>query len=63
LLGRAGHQVTLLEAASYLGGKSRRIQLDGQTIDTGPSLITFPEVWEGFLRRWEWAARPGHRPD
>lgn len=53
LLGRAGHRVTLLEAASYLGGKSRRIQLDGQTIDTGPSLITFPEVWEGFLRCWE----------
>ena len=52
LLGRAGHRVTLLEAASYLGGKSRRIRLDGQIVDTGPSLVTFPGVWEEFLRRW-----------
>jgi phytoene dehydrogenase-like protein len=53
LLGRAGHHVTLLEAASYLGGKSRRIQLDGQVVDIGPSLVTFPRVWEVFLRRWD----------
>jgi len=53
LLGRAGHRVTLLEAAPYLGGKSRRIQLDGQTVDTGPSLVAFPRVWEEFLRCWD----------
>jgi len=53
LLGRAGHQVTLLEAAPYLGGKSRRLRLDGQIVDTGPSLVTFPQVWEVFLRRWD----------
>jgi phytoene dehydrogenase-like protein len=53
LLGRDGHQVTLLEATSHLGGKSRRIRLDGQTIDTGPSLITFPGVWREYLRRWD----------
>ena len=29
LLGRAGHEVTLLEANDYLGGKSRRITLAG----------------------------------
>jgi phytoene desaturase len=53
LLGRAGHQITLLEAAPYLGGKSQRIRLDGQNVDTGPSLVTFPRVWEEFLRRWD----------
>ncbi|HEY0128564.1 MAG TPA: FAD-dependent oxidoreductase, partial [Rubrobacteraceae bacterium] len=53
LLGRAGHRVTLLEANGWLGGKSRRIRLDGQQIDTGPAIVTFPTVWERFLRRWD----------
>ena len=53
LLGRAGHEVTLLEANEHLGGKSQRTMLDGQRMDTGPSLVTFPDVWEEFLRRWE----------
>ena len=53
LIGRAGHRVTLLEGNSYLGGKSRRIQLSGQRIDTGPSLFTFPGVWRELLRRWD----------
>ncbi|BBL79636.1 dehydrogenase [Rubrobacter xylanophilus] len=53
LLGRAGHEVTLLEAAGQPGGKSRRISLLGQRMDTGPSLLTFPGVWEEFLRRYD----------
>jgi len=53
LLGRAGHRVTLLEAADHLGGKSRRVELDGQRIDTGPSLVTFPGVWDELLLRWD----------
>jgi phytoene desaturase len=53
LLGRAGHRVTLLEAADYLGGKSRRITVDGQRVDTGPSLVTFPGVWDELLMRWD----------
>ncbi|MFI7580188.1 FAD-dependent oxidoreductase [Kocuria kalidii] len=51
LLGHAGHRVTLLEAAEHLGGKSRRIEAAGQRLDTGPSLFTFPGVWEELLRR------------
>ncbi len=51
LLAQAGHAVTLLEAATTLGGKSRRIELDGQRIDTGPSLVTFPAVWDELLHR------------
>lgn len=53
LIGRAGHHVTLLEGNSYLGGKSRRIHLSGQRVDTGPSLFTFPGVWKELLRRWD----------
>ena len=44
LLARQGHEVTLLEGQDWVGGKSRRIELDGQRIDTGPSLVTFPHV-------------------
>ena len=51
LLAHAGHRVTLLEASDRLGGKSRRIQLGADRIDTGPSLVTFPAVWDELLRR------------
>jgi phytoene desaturase len=53
LLGRAGHSVTLLEANDWLGGKSRRIELAGQRVDTGPAIVTFPGVWDEFLTRWD----------
>jgi phytoene desaturase len=60
LIGRAGHEVTLLEATPWLGGKSQRIELEGRRMDTGPSLLTFPGVWEEFLRRWDAAEQePG----
>ena len=53
LLARAGMRVTLLEAAPYLGGKSRRLELAGQRIDTGPEFLTFLGIWEEYLRRWD----------
>jgi phytoene desaturase len=60
LIGRAGHEVTLLEATPRVGGKSRRIELDGRRMDTGPSLLTFPGVWDEFLRLWDAAdGQPG----
>ena len=51
LLAHAGHRVTLLEASAELGGKSRRILVGDDRIDTGPSLVTFPAVWDELLRR------------
>ncbi len=51
LLARAGHRVVLLEASDRLGGKSRRVLLGDERVDTGPSLVTFPEVWDELVRR------------
>lgn len=59
LLGCSGHAVTLLEADDRLGGKSRRVELDGRRMDTGPSLLTFPGVWEELLRRLDSPGNPG----
>lgn len=56
LLAHAGHSVTLVEAAETVGGKSRRIHIDGERIDTGPSLVTFPAVWQTFLARLDTGA-------
>lgn len=53
LLARAGHDVTVLEGNDWVGGKSRRIEVAGQRIDTGPSLVTFPAVWDELLRRYD----------
>ena len=53
LLARNGMRVTLLEAAPYLGGKSRRLTLAGQRIDTGPEFLTVLGIWEEYLRRWD----------
>nr|WP_315265932.1 FAD-dependent oxidoreductase [Microbacterium lemovicicum] len=57
LLARAGQQVTVLESAPTVGGKSRRIEIDGERIDTGPSLVTFPGVWDELLRRLDSGGR------
>uniref|UniRef100_UPI0013EB67A7 phytoene desaturase family protein n=1 Tax=Marisediminicola senii TaxID=2711233 RepID=UPI0013EB67A7 len=51
LLSTAGHDVTLLEQSTTLGGKSRRMLVGGQRIDTGPSLVTFPTAWHELRRR------------
>ena len=53
LLARAGHDVTVLDGNKWVGGKSRRIEVGGQRIDTGPSLVTFPAVWDELLRRYD----------
>jgi len=53
LLAKAGHDVTLLERNEWVGGKSRRIDVAGQRIDTGPSLITFPGVFDELFARYD----------
>jgi phytoene desaturase len=62
LLAKAGMQVTVVEKNSWVGGKSRRIHVEGQRIDTGPSLVTFPGVLERFFDRYDlWALAASQR--
>ncbi|WP_307875289.1 phytoene desaturase family protein, partial [Frankia nepalensis] len=45
-LAAAGHVVTVCEQSSRIGGKLGWYSRDGFSFDTGPSLLTMPEVFE-----------------
>ncbi len=45
----AGHDVVLFERNAVLGGKLASRTVDGFTFDTGPSLLTLPEVFADLL--------------
>lgn len=51
LLAKAGHQVTVFEQADQAGGKAASVRLGGYRFDTGPSLLTLPEVFRAFFAR------------
>src|SRR5205807_2006709 len=44
-LAAQGHEVVVLEQAETPGGKAGRRELDGFRFDTGPSLLTLPQVF------------------
>ena len=50
LLAREGHEVTLLESRSELGGRAGLWDIDGFRFETGPSWYLMPEVFEHFYR-------------
>jgi phytoene desaturase len=50
LLARDGHDVTLLESRSELGGRAGQWNAEGFRFDTGPSWYLMPEVFEHFYR-------------
>lgn len=43
-LAGAGRQVTVLERAAEPGGRAGRLALDGYEFDTGPTVLTMPEL-------------------
>ncbi len=45
-LARAGHRVTVYERSAEVGGKLAVYERDGFRFDTGPSLLTLPQVFE-----------------
>lgn len=45
-LARQGMQVTVYERAASAGGKMRQIEIEGQRIDSGPTVFTMPWVFE-----------------
>lgn len=49
-LAAGGARVTLYERAAVLGGKAGELRVDGFRFDTGPSVVTLPEVVLGALR-------------
>jgi len=44
-LAARGHRVTVCEQAGEVGGKLGRMRRDGFTFDTGPSLVTLPQLF------------------
>lgn len=48
-LGARGLRVRLLEAHATLGGKAGTVTVDGVTADTGPSVLTMPDVLDALL--------------
>jgi phytoene desaturase len=48
-LGAAGQKVTLLEAAADVGGKVGEVTVDGVSFDTGPSVLTLPDILDAVL--------------
>ncbi|WP_086608778.1 1-hydroxycarotenoid 3,4-desaturase CrtD [Erythrobacter donghaensis] len=46
LLAAAGHDVTVLEKERWVGGKARRVSVDGAEIDGGPTVFTYRAVFD-----------------
>ena len=46
LLAVHGHDVTVLEKEAWVGGKARRVSVDGAAIDGGPTVFTYRHVFD-----------------
>ncbi len=49
LLAARGHDVTVFEKEAWTGGKARRVEVDGQAIDAGPTVFTMRDVFDGIF--------------
>lgn len=48
-LAKSGHEVTIFEKNSTLGGRCRQLKRDGFTFDIGPSWYWMPDVFDTFF--------------
>jgi phytoene desaturase len=48
-LAQAGHQVSIYEKNSSVGGRARQLKKDGFTFDIGPSWYWMPDVFDRFF--------------
>lgn len=48
-LAASGHAVTVLEQSERVGGKLGTFERDGHVFDTGPSLVTMPQVYRDLF--------------
>lgn len=51
-LGKEGHDVTVLEKNSSIGGRARKFEVDGFMFDMGPSWYWMPDVFERFYNQF-----------
>lgn len=49
LLAARGFQVTVLEKEAWVGGKARRVAVDGAEIDGGPTVFTYRPVFDAVF--------------
>lgn len=49
-LAKRGHDVTIFEKNTRIGGRANRVEEAGFKIDMGPTLVLMPEVLEGLFR-------------
>ncbi len=50
-LASKGHDVTIFEKNSSLGGRARKLEIDGFIFDMGPSWYWMPDVFDRFFAR------------
>lgn len=50
-LSSMGYDVTIFEKNSSLGGRARKLEIDGFTFDMGPSWYWMPDVFDRFFAR------------
>lgn len=51
-LAQKGFDVTLLEKNTSLGGRARKLEIDGFTFDMGPSWYWMPDVFENYFSQF-----------
>jgi phytoene desaturase len=51
-LAREGFEVTILEKNTEVGGRARKLEIDGFTFDMGPSWYWMPDVFENYFREF-----------
>jgi phytoene desaturase len=51
-LAQAGFEVTIFEKNKELGGRARKLEIDGFTFDMGPSWYWMPDVFENYFTKF-----------
>ncbi|MCW3071018.1 MAG: phytoene dehydrogenase [Bacteroidetes bacterium] len=51
-LAKEGFDVTLLEKNAEIGGRARKLEIDGFTFDMGPSWYWMPDVFEDYFKEF-----------
>ena len=50
MLAARGHDVTVIEKEGWVGGKARSVEVDGASVEAGPTVFTMRDVFDGIFR-------------